>query len=231
MQAAGRGSCDQSALPAKKPYTMTLLLATSSLSALYAEGMGFSTRGGMDRMRVEGMVMRFRTAMILFGLLAGAAALAAPQTPKAVATRDPELIDAQGYQKLIQRYRGKPLLVTFWATWCEPCRDEYPMLNELAKQYAPQGLKVVGVNYDQDGDLILMRRFITRYKPVFPNYRKKPDEAEESFRQAVRPGWNGALPASFFYAQDGRQVAQFVGEQTREEYDGAIRSLLGSGTN
>src|SRR5205814_8738467 len=77
------------------------------------------------------------------------------------------------YQKLVEKYHGEPLLVTFWATWCEPCRDEYPMLNELAKQYAPQGLKVVGVSMDDDGDLILMRRFLARYKPVFPNYRKK----------------------------------------------------------
>lgn len=175
--------------------------------------------------------MRFRTAMILLGLLAGAAASAAPpQAHKAVAARDPELIDAQGYVKLVQQYRGKPLLVTFWATWCEPCRDEYPMLNELAKQYESLGLKVVGVNYDQDGDLILMRRFMARYKPVFPNYRKKPAEAEESFRQAVMPGWNGALPASFFYAIDGRQVGQFVGERAREAYETAIRSLLGSGS-
>jgi thiol-disulfide isomerase/thioredoxin len=170
--------------------------------------------------------------MILMGLLAGAAALAAPQAHKAAATRDPELIDAQGYVKLVQQYRGKPLLVTFWATWCEPCRDEYPLLNELAKQYAPQGLKVVGVNYDQDGDLILMRRFMARYKPVFPNYRKRPGEAdEEAFRQAVLPGWNGALPASFFYGKDGQQVGKFVGEQTRDAYETAIRSLLGSGTN
>ena len=83
------------------------------------------------------------------------------------------MIDAQGYQKLLEQYHGKPLLVTFWATWCEPCRDEYPMLNELAKQYAPKGLNVVGVNLDDDGDLILMRRFMARYKPVFPNVRKK----------------------------------------------------------
>ncbi|MGE5817068.1 MAG: TlpA family protein disulfide reductase [Deltaproteobacteria bacterium] len=174
--------------------------------------------------------MRFRTAMMMLVLLAGVTATAAPpQAHKAVAARDPELIDAQGYGKLVQECRGKPLLVTFWATWCEPCRDEYPMLNELAKQYAPQGLKVVGVNYDQDGDLILMRRFMARYKPVFPNYRKKPAESEESFRQAVMPGWNGALPASFFYDKDGQQVGRFLGEQTREKYEGAIRSLLGSG--
>jgi thiol-disulfide isomerase/thioredoxin len=151
--------------------------------------------------------------------------MAAQQTQKTGAPRDPEIIDAQGYQKLIQQYRGKPLLVTFWATWCEPCRDEYPMLNELAKQYAPQGLKVVGVNLDDDGDLILMRRFIARYKPVFPNYRKKPGE-EDAFRQAVLPGWNGSLPASVFYVKDGDRAGYYLGERTRKEYEKAIRSLL-----
>jgi thiol-disulfide isomerase/thioredoxin len=163
-------------------------------------------------------------------LLAGAAGLAAPQQKKLVAPHDPEIIDAQGYQKLVQQYRGKPLVVNFWATYCEPCRDEYPMLNELAKQYVPQGLKLIGVTLDQDGDLILMRRFIARYKPIFPNYRKKPEEAEDAFYMAVLPGWNGSLPITIFYAKDGRQVGQFLGERTREAYEGAIRSLLGLGS-
>ncbi len=173
--------------------------------------------------------MRFQVRVALVCFVAAGAATAAPQTQRTRAPRDPEIIDAQGYQKLIQQYRGKPLLVTFWATWCEPCRDEYPMLNELAKQYAPQGLKVVGVNLDDDGDLILMRRFIARYKPIFPNYRKKPGE-EDAFRQAVLPGWNGSLPASFFYAKDGRRIGQFIGERTRDAYETAIRSLLNSGS-
>jgi thiol-disulfide isomerase/thioredoxin len=173
--------------------------------------------------------MILRNGFLALCYLAGAGVLTAPQAPKTAAFRDPQLIDAQAYQKLMQQYRGKPLLVTFWATWCEPCRDEYPMLNELAKQYASQGLKVVGVNLDDDGDIILMRRFLARYKPVFPNYRKKPGE-EESFRQAVLPGWNGTLPASFFYAKDGRQVGSFIGERNRETYESAIRSLLSSGS-
>ena len=92
----------------------------------------------------------------------------------------------------------------------------------------------MGVNLDQDGDLILMRRFMARYRPVFPNYRKKPtDEGggeESAFRQAVLPGWNWTLPASFFYAKDGRQVGSFVGERNRETYEGAIRSLLNLGS-
>jgi len=175
--------------------------------------------------------MKLRNGLAVLCFLAAASALAAPQTVKKAVPRDPELIDGQGYQKLVQQYRGKPLLVNFWATWCEPCRDEYPMLNELAKLYAPQGLKVMGVNMDQDGDLILMRRFIARYKPVFPNYRRNPAENEEPFRLAVLPGWSGSLPISVFYGKDGRQAGSFVGERDRDAYEGAIRSLLGSGSN
>ena len=144
------------------------------------------------------------------------------QTP---APKDPVLIDVQGYQKLLQQYKGQPLLINFWATWCEPCRDEYPLLNELAKQYAPQGLKVVGVSLDQDGDLILMRRFLARYKPVFPNYRKKKGD-EEAFSRAVLPGWNGSLPTSVFYAKDGTQIGHLVGAGDRQTYEAAIRTLL-----
>jgi thiol-disulfide isomerase/thioredoxin len=176
-------------------------------------------------MGVRGKMMRIRTVFVALAIFIFAAAIASPQ---AAAPQDPAIIDAQGYQKLLEQYRGKPLLVTFWATWCEPCRAEYPMLSELAKQYAPQGLKVVGVNLDDDGDIILTRRFIARYKPFFPNYRKKPG-SEKAFVQAVLPSWNGAIPASFFYAPDGRQIGHFLGEANQERYEAAIRSLLSSG--
>jgi thiol-disulfide isomerase/thioredoxin len=168
--------------------------------------------------------MKLRTICVVLALFAAVSTLAAPQT---AAPSDPKLIDAQGYQKLVEQYRGKAVLFTFWATWCEPCRDEFPMVNELAKQYAPQGLHVVGINLDQDGDLILMRRFITRYKPVFPNFRKKAGD-EDAFVQAVLPGWNGAIPASVFYAKDGRQIGHLLGAGDRATYEAAIRSLLAS---
>src|SRR2546427_8830111 len=149
--------------------------------------------------------MRNRTVFAVFVMLAAMTAFVGPQAPKSAAPRDPELIDAQGYQKLVEQYRGKPLLVNFWATWCEPCRHEYPMLNELAKQYAPEGLKVVGVSLDDDGDLILMRRFLARYKPVFPNYRNKAGH-EKLFRQWALPSRNLVRPQSFLYPKDSRQI-------------------------
>jgi thiol-disulfide isomerase/thioredoxin len=174
-----------------------------------------------------------RTGIVVVCLVAAAVALAAPQTTKTARAPDPKMIDLQGYQKLLEQYHGQPLLVNFWATYCEPCRDEYPMLNELAKQYAPQGLKVVGVSLDDDGDLILMRRFLARYKPIFPNYRKKAGEEGEfrQFRQAVLPGWTGSLPVTIFYGRDGGQAGHMLGEGTRDKYETAIRGLLGSGTN
>src|SRR5260370_10247762 len=107
------------------------------------------------------------------------------------------------------------------------------MLNEWAKKYARQGLKVVGVSMDDDGDLILMRRFLARYKPVFPNYRKKAGEAAEfrQFTQAVLPSWNGSLPATFFYGKDGRQAGPMFGDGPRETYEAAILAPRAPGSH
>jgi thiol-disulfide isomerase/thioredoxin len=177
--------------------------------------------------------MRTRIVVALLLGLVSAVDFSVEGAPQATAPRDPQVIDAQGYQKLVQQYRGKALLINFWATWCEPCRDEYPMLNELAKDYAPKGLRVLGVNSDQDGDLILMRRFIAHYKPAFPNYRKQPGKPEEEveFNQAVLPEWRGQLPATFLYDKDGRLAGHFFGAQTRETYEAAIRQLLSAGSS
>jgi thiol-disulfide isomerase/thioredoxin len=175
----------------------------------------------------EGRNMKIRIVLISMLLMAACTAVAAQQAPKATAPPDPQVIDALGLQKILDQYRGKPLVLTFWATWCEPCRDEYPLLNELAKQYAPQGLKVVGVSMDDDGDIILMRRFLARYKPIFPNFRKKAG-GEVELRQVASPGWGGSMPATFFYAKDGRKAGEVMGEGKRETFEQAIRSLLGS---
>jgi len=172
--------------------------------------------------------MKIRIAIATMLTLIAGTTIAMLAAPQAKAPGDPKMIDAQGFQKILQEHRGKVLLVNFWATWCEPCRDEYPMLNELAKQYAPKGLQVVGISMDDDGDLILMRRFLARYKPIFPNYRKTAG-AEAAFRESVLPGWTGKMPVSIFYYKDGRQAGHFIGEKGREQYEETIRGLLAGG--
>src|SRR5579863_2830043 len=121
------------------------------------------------------------------------------------------LIDLAGYQKLVAKYKGKPLVVNFWATWCEPCRAEYPMLVGLAKKYEPQGVVFLGVSYDADADLNVVGHFLAMYRPDFPNYRQKPGIDVDGFNHGVDPAWNGAIPSTIFYKPDGTFDAQFFG--------------------
>ena len=185
------------------------------------------TRSGFARS------MAILTAGVLF--LAGlspAYAQAAPvqKSSKApsTATADPPLIDLAGFHQILAGFRGKPVLVTFWATWCEPCRDEYPMLVQLAKQYGPQGLVVFGVSLDDDADMNLVRRFLAQNRPAFPNYRQKPGIDVDEFYHGINPDWQGSMPETAFYGRDGRLLGHFVGEQKRADFEQAIHKILGT---
>jgi thiol-disulfide isomerase/thioredoxin len=155
---------------------------------------------------------------------------AAPGAAK-TAVADPVLIDLSGYNQVLAKYRGKPLVVNFWATWCEPCRDEYPLLVDLAKQFAPQGLAVVGVSMDDDSDMNLVRRFLVRNHPGFPNYRQKPGIDLDAFYPAVNPEWRGTMPETVFYAADGRILGSFTGTRPRAVFEQAIRAILATAAN
>jgi thiol-disulfide isomerase/thioredoxin len=173
---------------------------------------------------VAGIVLALATAKTPFAQTSSAKA--GSSTHKTATTVDPPLIDLPGYNHVLAKYRGKPLLVTFWATWCEPCRDEFPMVVDLAKQYAPQGLAVFGVSLDDDAETHLMRRFLAKYQPGFPNYRQKPGIDVDSFYPGVNPDWSGTMPETIFYGRDGRIVGHFVGEQPRAAFEQGIRTIL-----
>ncbi|MFZ3217371.1 MAG: TlpA disulfide reductase family protein [Candidatus Acidiferrales bacterium] len=146
------------------------------------------------------------------------------------AVADPPLIDLAGYRQVLAKYQGKPLVVNFWATWCEPCRDEYPMIVELAKQFKPQGVSVVGVDMDDQSDMNLVRRFIARTQPPFPNYRQKPGIDLDAFYDGVNPEWKGTMPQTIFYGRDGHIVGFFLGSRPRPVFEQAFRATLGSPT-
>jgi thiol-disulfide isomerase/thioredoxin len=144
----------------------------------------------------------------------------------ATKTPDPQVIDLAGYQQVLAKYRGKPLVVNFWATWCEPCRDEYPLIVELASQFKSQGVSVIGINMDDDSDMNLVRRFIARTQPHFPNYRQKPGIDLDGFYRGVNPSWNGTMPQTVFYTRDGRINLYFLGTRPRPVFEQAFRDLL-----
>jgi thiol-disulfide isomerase/thioredoxin len=139
---------------------------------------------------------------------------------------DPAIIDLAGYQQVLAKYQGKPLVVNFWATWCEPCRDEYPLIVELAAEFKSQGVSVVGINMDDDSDMNLVRRFIARTQPHFPNYRQKPGIDLDAFYHGVNPAWTGTMPQTIFYTRDGHINPFFLGTRPRPVFEQAFRDLL-----
>lgn len=152
---------------------------------------------------------------------------ASPHSSKATPSADPPLVDLAGYQQLIAKHRGKPLVVNFWATWCEPCRDEYPMIVQLAKEFKAQGVNVVGVDMDDESDMNLVRRFIVRTQPQFPNYRQKPGIDLDAFYDAVNPEWKGTMPQTIFYGRDGQILGFFLGTRPQPTFEQAFRATLG----
>jgi thiol-disulfide isomerase/thioredoxin len=148
--------------------------------------------------------------------------------PTKPAASELPLIDLDGYNKALAKFRGKPLVVTFWATWCEPCRDEFPLLVQLEKQYAPQGLAIFGVSLDDDADMNLVHRFLARNQPGFPNYRQKPGIDVDAFYRGVNPQWTGTMPETIFYGRDGRIIGHFIGEQPRAAFEEGIHQVLAS---
>lgn len=184
---------------------------------------GVAPRGS----RRVGCTLLFAAAALSLPVLPPRAAAQQPRTkaPAASPVADPGLIDRQGFRELLAKHRGKPLMVNFWATWCEPCRSEYPIVVELARQYAPRGLVVVGISLDEDSEIDLVSHFLAKNRPGFTNYRKRPGN-EEAFINAVNPRWNGAIPATFFYSRDSRERMHLIGEQSPKDFETAIRALF-----
>lgn len=165
-----------------------------------------------------GMAARGQSSSERSGPKAGAHATSSEMT----------LVDLAGYQKVVAKYKGKALLVTFWATWCEPCEAEYPMLVDLAAKYAPQGLATIGINMDDDSDLNVARHFLAKNKPGFPNFRQKPGIDLDAFYHGVNPDWTGAMPETIFYNRDGSIAGHFIGLQAEGNYEQAIHTILAS---
>ncbi|HWZ54011.1 MAG TPA: TlpA disulfide reductase family protein [Candidatus Acidoferrales bacterium] len=189
-------------MPLSKPWAVFPLLLLATLS--------FALAGSSNSLRAQ-----------------SASSKPAPKSAKP-AGADLPLIDLAGYNQILAKYRGKPLVVTFWATWCEPCRDEFPLLVQLQKQYAPQGLAIFGVSLDDDSDMNLVRRFIARNQPGFPSYRQKPGIDVDAFYRGVNPAWTGTMPETIFYGRDGRIIGHFIGEQPRAAFEEGIHQVLAS---
>jgi len=137
-------------------------------------------------------------------------------------------VDAKRLAQAIAQDKGQVVLVNFWATWCVPCREEFPDLVRLARENRKRGLRVVGVSTDLARDLPAVEKFLADQNPDFPNYRKASGGDDQVFIESVDPKWGGELPFSVLYGRDGKRIRTLSGKQSRAAFDSAVAALLKS---
>jgi thiol-disulfide isomerase/thioredoxin len=135
-------------------------------------------------------------------------------------------VDAKGLEQRIAGERGRVVLVNFWATWCVPCREEFPDLSRLQRDYGPRGLQVLGVSIDLASQIPAVEKFLAEQNPRFPNYRKRSGDDDQQFIDAVETSWGGELPFSVLYSRDGKKARVLSGKHTFRQYEEEIQRLL-----
>jgi len=168
-----------------------------------------------------------RRVPVFLLVLAGTVAASPPALPElshrftplepAVAAQDFTLNDMDGEPHRLADYRGKVVLVNFWATWCPPCRREMPALESLYRNYRDRGLVVLAVNQWEDPDLVFAYMGQLEVVPTFPVL------FDPESRISVAYGVKG-LPTSFLIDRKGRLVYRAIGGREFDHPD--IEALL-----
>jgi cytochrome c biogenesis protein CcmG/thiol:disulfide interchange protein DsbE len=135
---------------------------------------------------------------------------------------DFSLRDIDGKAVRLSDFRGKVVLLDFWATWCGPCKIEIPWFIEFERKHKDKGFAVIGVSMDEEGwDVVkpFISRMNVNYRVVIGN---------DSTAQAY--GGIDALPTTFLIDRDGKIAATHVGLTGRKELENGVEHLLGINT-
>jgi len=150
-----------------------------------------------------------------------------PRLPAFVAPpaeNDIRVIDLEGLKKVLQHDANdkRPLLLNFWATWCDPCREEFPDLVKLDADYKDKGLNFIAVSLDDITDVKSeVPKFLNQMKATMPVVLLNVKDPEPAIK-IVDPTWDGQLPATFLYDKDGKIVFKHFGKIKPDELRAAI---------
>jgi thiol-disulfide isomerase/thioredoxin len=158
-----------------------------------------------------------RIRSLALGLLLSASAAGAGPAPF-------EPADAAGVLREVRAPGAAVTLVSVWATWCLPCREEFPDLLRLQRTYADAGLRLVLVNADFGDARDEARAFLRQQGVSFPSFYKAGDDG--AFIDALGGGWSGALPATFLYDGTGALREAWESKSTYQALERKIRPYL-----
>jgi thiol-disulfide isomerase/thioredoxin len=183
--------------------------------------------------RRNGGVRRLAAGLIALaaGVGASAGAPAAEAGSGGVTARHPVVqpavvrVTSQDVRHMIRGAAGRVVLVNVWATWCVPCREEFPDLLKLRRALAGRDFDLVLVSADFDAQLPQVRSFLTRQGVDFTTYLKS--ESDTPFINGLDPAWSGSLPATFVYDKSGALRDFWEGRANYEKLLDTAVKLLG----
>jgi thiol-disulfide isomerase/thioredoxin len=173
--------------------------------------------------------MRLRLSNLFIGLavacsLVSFAAPAQSNGARAAEPSDVREIDLDGLKRILHRdpKDTRPLLVNFWATWCDGCREEFPDLVKIDNDYRAKGLNFVSVTLDDITDIkTAVPEFLKEMKAQMPVVLLNVKDPEPAIH-AVDEKWDGQLPATYLFDKEGKIVFKYFGRIKPEELRSAI---------
>jgi len=133
-----------------------------------------------------------------------------------------ELKDLEGKTVKSSDFKGKVVILDFWATWCPPCRAEIPHFVDLQKTYGDKGLTVIGVSLDEGGPKVV-KEFSQKFKVNYPMVMGN-DKIVSDY------GGVEGIPTTFVIDRQGRIVNKHVGYADKETFEKEIKPLLQAGS-
>ena len=136
-----------------------------------------------------------------------------------------EIINVSDLKLILEEGKGSAILINVWATWCEPCREEFPDLVKLSNDYK-NNIRFIGISADEVEDLDeKVIPFLKSQNAHFENYLIKVSEPED-FINLLDADWSGAIPATFIYDKNGKQTEVLIGKQSYEEFENSIKKVI-----
>ena len=159
-------------------------------------------------------------ALCLLGLYIASRRTAQKPKPKASGNLAPDFTvkDIDGRKLTLSDYKGKVVLLNFWATWCAPCRTEIPHFVEMQNRFGPDGFQVIGISMDDDPKPV--REFAQQFGLNYP-------VAVGDDKLAEKYGGVLGLPISFIIDREGRIYGKHIGAADVAVFDNEVIGLLG----